>query len=307
MEGAAAPDVVVPPSAVPPTGAPQEDAPPAAPPRPESPVTYDETLGKWVAKTKVDGTERVIPWDELHRDAQLAKSAEERFKEAKAIKLRNELLERAALTYQEALKNPQRAFDTWQALGLDPHAMLEQLYSHAEAEAKLTPEQRELRAYREQRAAAEQAEQQRLLQEQEKAQQEEQSIQDARYERAFVRGMAAAGVPDDPILRGHLSHMLWAMHDRASEQGQTMSIQDAVSEALGSMKSITKSVVSMMSPEERVAFLGADVVDALVASKLVGAAPIPASVHHSSKQPRHDDGKFSPHTVVRPGSNFFGR
>jgi hypothetical protein len=280
-------------------------APPPKP-RPESPLTYDETLGKWVAKTKVDGTERVVPWEDLHRDAQQARSAQERYEEAKEIKRRNADLDRAARAYREALTNPQKAYAMWQAQGLDPNAMLEQMYEHAAAEAKLTPEQRELRAYREQQAQIEEQHRQAEERAREEADAAAQAAVDAKYDRAFASHMTKLGVPEDPMLRGHLSHMLWAMHDRASAEGKKMPLGDAVGEAIGSMKGITKSVISMMSPEERVSFLGPEIVAQLAQARVAGAAPIPAPVPNGGPA-RDDSGRFSRYTPFRSGTNPFGR
>jgi hypothetical protein len=282
-----------------------EGGAPPPKPRPESPLTYDETLGKWVAKTKVDGTERVVSWEELHRDAQQARSAQERYEEAKEIKRRNAELDRTARAYREALADPTKAYALWQSQGLDPNVMLEQLFEYAEAEAKLTPEQRELRAYREQQAQLEEQRRQEEESARAKADAEAQAATDAKYERAFASHMTKLGVPDDPMLRGHLSHMLWAMHDRASSQGKKMPLGDAVSEAIGSMKGITKSVIGMMSPEERVAFLGPEIVAQLAQARVAGAAPIPAPVPNG--QTRDDGGRFARHTTFRPGTNPFGR
>lgn len=287
--------------------APAEGAPPAKQ-RPESPLTWDEASERWVAKTKVDGKESVVPWEDLHRDAQLSRSAQERFEEAKAIKRRNDELTRAAMAYQEALRDPTRAFEAWQAMKLDPHKMLEQMYAHAEAEAKITPEQRELRAYRAQEQ--QRLEQERQATERQRAEQEEaeEREQDARYDRAFTTGMTKLGVPEDPMLRGHLSHMLWAMHDRATAEGKKMGIGEAVTEAVGSMKGIMKSVAGMMKADELAALLGPELVDALVQARVAGAAPIPEAVpHHSSGQGRSEDGRFAQYTTFRPGTNPFGR
>ena len=271
-------------------------------PVPESPLVYDPAQGTWVAKLKVDGKEISTKWDDLQRDAQLSKSAQQRFDDAKQIKRENAEIKRQKDLYARALVDPQTAFEMWQAQGVDPLAMVDQMIAFHEAEAALTPEQRELREYRAQQAAWEQQEQARV--EQERKQQESQAIeaQEQKIAQTFDKHLTSVGIPEDATaLRDHLHFLLWQIHDDATAEGKQVSVKAAVANAIQRCKDVTKATLATMTPEERAQLLGDEAIHMSVASR---AAPIPQGVqHHSGNQPRRNDGKFSKHTLFRPGTN----
>jgi hypothetical protein len=272
-------------------------------PRPESPLTYDETTGRWVAKTKVDGTERVVPWEDLHRDAQLAKSAQERFEEAKAIKRQATELAAHHRALQEAFIDPRRALETWAAQGLDPTQMLAHMQRELEAERNLTPEQRELRKYRAEAAQREAAERKQQAEAQRAQEEAAQVAADQKYEKAFIRHMDALNVPQSPTLRSHMAQILWATHDHCTEKGIQMSVREAAQQAQQTMREMARDVIAAMTPEERAQLLGADIVTGIAASSVARAAPIPRTVV-GNHQPRERDGRFSRFTPFSGTAHF---
>jgi hypothetical protein len=293
--------------------APTNAAPPAdqgqaggateAPEAPSAPLVWDPELKDFVHVGKVDGQEKRIPWSQLQRDAQLVASAQKRFEEAKAIKHENASLREQQRMLADALINPERAMHAWQQAGLDPRAMLAHMQRTLEAEAALTPEQRELRETRAKLAAYEA--QQRELAERQRIEQEEvaERAEQERYESAFAKHMDRLQIPKDSQIRGHMNTLLWGMHDLASERGEIMRLSDATAQAWGSMQAMARDVIAMMTPQERAKLLGADVVTSIATASIDRAAPIPKTV---AAPPRGNDGRFIPphraFTTFRPGS-----
>ena len=302
------------PVAAPPTASAPADAPDAqsqaAPEIPPSPLTWDPEAKEWVAKTKIDGKERTAKWSELHRDAQLSRSAQERFEEAKAIKQRNAEIAAQNRMLAEAFVNPRKAMEQWQAAGLDPRAMIAHMQREMDAEASLTDEQRELRDSRaklakieaDQRAAAER-----------QAAADEEAAENERHnavERTFHKWMDNLKLPagEQSALRGHMSMLMWAIHDDI-KAGNTpsMRMSEVSNEAWSEMKDLARDVIRHLSPEERAQLLGADVVTAIATSSVSTAAPLPRAVDRSAQanaQPRRGDGRFSTHTTFSNRASF---
>jgi len=271
---------------------------------PQSPLVWDPVEKAWVHVGKVDGKESRRKWQDIERDTQRVRSADQRFEEAKAVKQENASLKQRQQMLAQALVNPEYAMRAWQEAGLDPEQMLTHMQRHLEAERNLTPEQKELRELRAEQQRRVQMEQQRQEHERMSQEQQAEAAQDEKYEKAFARHMDRAGVPAEAgPLREHLSVLLWGMHEDCKDAGTQMSLSEAMPQAMAKLQDIAKSVITMMSPADRAKLLGPDVITAIAQASVARAAPIPQTVnHHAHTQPR-DNGKFSKHTTFRPGSS----
>lgn len=289
------------------TGAAEPQATEQAPPKvetPPSPLTWDPIVGDWVAKTKVDGKEAVTKWTDLHKNAQQAQSAQERYEKAKAIARENAELRERSRMHEELAVNPRKAMQAWAERGYDPRQVLAVLQSDIEAEARLTPAERELRDSKAKLAQYEQAERQRVEQERARAEEQAENAEHERMEKAFHRHMDKLNLPPGSELRGLMSTLMWAMHDDITTNGgEPVPLAEATQQAFGVIKSMAREVLGMLPPDERLALIGADAVTKAQQAALAGAAPIAKSVasERAQNMPRERDGKFSKFTTF---SNF---
>lgn len=274
----------------------------AAPETPPNPLTWDPDAKAWVHVGKVDGKEWRAHFEELTKSAQLAKSAQQRFEEAKAVKQQAQLVEQRNRILAEALVNPRRAMELWQAEGLDPRQMLAHMQAEYEAEQRLTPEQRELRAIKADLARRQEEDRKRDQAEHEAREAAAQQAEDAKYEAIFSRQMDALKVPANPRLRAHMSQLMWATHDHLTERGETMPAREVAAQTMDLMREMARDVIASMSPDERAKLLGPEIVTGIATARVQqAAAPIPKTVSH---QPRERDGRFSRFTTFTNGAQF---
>lgn len=280
-------------------------APAATPEIPPNPLSWDPEQKAYVAKQKIDGAERVAKWDEIQRDAQLSAAAQKRFEEAKAIKVSMGELEQKARVLEEYIKDPRRTMRAWAAQGYDPREVLAVLQADIEAEAKMSPQERELR---ELRAREAQRQQEAIKQQETQRQQQEEAAETAetqRIEGIFQKNFDKRGLPpeDKSSVRAHMSVLMWGMHDKLVEKGERAKASELEASAWGEMKSLAKDVIAMLAPEERAQLLGSELVSAFAQTHMSQAPALPGSVpqnHHSQSQPRRN-GQFSKHTVFASG------
>lgn len=279
----------------------------AAPTPPPNPLVWDAEAGDWVASTKVDGKESKRKWSELHRDAQLAASAQQRFEEAKAVKRENAGLTEKARMLEELAVNPRKAMQAWQERGYDPEQVLSVLQRDLEAERNLTPEQRKLRETEAKLAKYEADERARAEQERATKEEQAEAAEHDRMEKAFHRHMDKLNLPANSELRGHMATLLWAMHDDITANGgEPVSMAEATQQAFGALKNMAREVLTLLPPDERLALLGADAVQKAQQAALAGAAPIPKTVaqQRAESMPRERDGKFSRFTTFSSARDF---
>ncbi len=269
--------------------------PPAAPERPPNPLEWDDEVGDWVAKTKVDGKEAKRRFADLHKDAQQAASAQKRYEEAKAIKQQAAEYERRNRELAEAAIDPQRLMALWEANGLDPNAMLEHARQLREQEARLTPEQREHRAMKAKLAAYEQQQQEARQREAQQAEEAAEAAEEERWTKAFTKSMERVGIPANPKVRDHTTMLMWAAKERveqavAAGEMEPVPMSEIAKHVKSELYEMARDIIAGMSPEERAQHLGPDIITGIATQSVKGAAPIPRTVVN---QPRARDGKFS--------------
>lgn len=257
----------------------------------------------------VDGKVRVMTAAEATRMLQINAASQDRFKAAKEKARSAEQREAAAM---RALQDPSTAWETIEALGLDPAAFAEQMMQRRLQESQMTPEQRELREYkRQEQMRAEYQRQQQQAQVQQLTARNE-----AMYSKAFNVAMDDAQLPSNPALRSRLMSDLAGAVAEAIESGAKLSREQLAGLAREAYRPIREAAIGSLSPEDRRAFYGANLDELRQFIGSIGeqpstpnqpqaaATPTIPGVRTVDVQPRADDGRFAPSraSVYRSGS-----
>ena len=258
----------------------------------------------------VDGKVRVMTAAEATRMLQVNAAAGDRFKAAKEKARTAEAREAAAM---RALQDPSTAWETIEALGLDPAAFAEQMMQRRLAESQMTPEQRELREMKRREAQRQQYEQQMQQQHIQAQTQRHQAM----YQNAFNVAMDDAGLPANPAVRSRLMSDLAGAVAEAVEAGTRLTREQLAGLAREAYRPIRESALSSFSAEERRAFYGSnlDELRAFMASvseqpsapsePQAAAKPTIPGVRPVDVAPRDDSGRFQPQSraqTYRAGS-----
>lgn len=181
-------------------------------------------------KLKVNGEEVEVSGKKLMEAYQRGESGAARLREAADLRKQVEGRENQLRAVARELSTPEGFYQMLLAMDGDPISFLGKVATLAKEEAKLSPEQRELRDLKAQKQVSERqrAEQERKAREQAEQAQID-AAQDA-YEDAFEDEMDTLGVPEDDDIRDDLLVQVARLASAKMEEGEDPYVDDLVKE-----------------------------------------------------------------------------
>ena len=250
--------------------------------------TVAETM-KRMYKVNVDGQETEVDEDELLRGYSHGRAADKKFQEAAMSRKEAEQVLRM---FKE---NPRQAMGR---LGIDVRQLAESVIQDELSEAMLSPEQKELRQYKQQLEQYQAAEKEAREQYETEQQRVEMDRYTAQVQSEIVSTLDTAGLPKTERTVGRIAHYMQAA---ISAGYPNVTPADVIEYVKNDYVADFKSFMGGMSEEQIEMFLGADVVRKVNKSTIKSKAPVavPKSVNENISRKPSEKKVMSPREYFR--------
>jgi len=243
-------------------------------------------------KVTVDGEDLEVDETELKRGYAHARAAAKRMQEAGSKRKEAESVLRIMK------ENPEQAF---KKLGLDPRQFAQQIIDRELEEAMLTPEQRELRDYKQRVAAYEN--ERRRAEEEYRNQQMQQAIarETETIQRDIIDTLSNSGLPQNEKTVSRIVYYMRAAHSA----GHNVRPVDVIDQVKQDYREDIRALMGGLPEEALNTFLDEDIIrkvnKSMVKTLKTAPATVPKTVNQDIKRPKADKKPRSPRDFFNQG------